>query len=163
MEDDVPEPIQRFKYGGPDGEGARDARGLTAFLLALTNNVVSTVQIFPKGAHNNLHVHLTEDGYWLVLGGRARFYGEGETIIAELGKYEGVLITAGTKYWFEGISDEPLEILRVNYRVHPGPRHAVNEAEVPIVMAAAARGESTTLTDTSAARAGGQRNGHGGD
>jgi mannose-6-phosphate isomerase-like protein (cupin superfamily) len=157
----VTEPIQRFKYGGPDGEGARDARGLKAFLLALTNNVISTVQIFPKGAHNNLHVHLTEDGYWLVLGGRARFYGEGDTIIAELGKYEGVLIPAGTKYWFEGISDEPLEILRVDYRVREGPRHAVNEAEVPLVMAAAARGELTTLADTSAARAGQHRDGNG--
>lgn len=157
----MPEPIQRFRYGGPDGEGARDARGLKAFLLALTNNVISTVQIFPKGAHNNLHVHLTEDGYWLVLGGRARFYGEGETIIAELGRLEGVLIPAGTKYWFEGISDEPLEILRVDYRVREGARHAVNEAEVPLVMAAAARGEWASSIDTSPARAAQHRDGNG--
>jgi mannose-6-phosphate isomerase-like protein (cupin superfamily) len=159
----VPEPVQRFKYGGPEGEGARDAPGRKAFLLALTNNVISTVQIFPKGVHNNLHVHLTEDGYWLVLAGQARFYGEGDTVIAEPKQYEGVLITAGTKYWFEGISDEPLQILRVNYRVHPGPRHAVNEAEVPIVMEGAARGELTSSIDTSAARAAGQRNGAGRD
>src|SRR5690348_917238 len=102
----VVETVQRFKYGGPDGEGGRDAPGRKSFLLALTNNVISTVQIFPKGVHNNLHVHLTEDGYWLVLAGQARFYGEGDTIIAEPRKYEGVLIPAGTKYWFEGISDE---------------------------------------------------------
>jgi mannose-6-phosphate isomerase-like protein (cupin superfamily) len=132
------EPIQRFKYSGPDGEGARQAPGRKAFMLALTNNIVSTVQIFPKGVHNTLHVHLCEDGYWLVLEGRARFHGEGETIIAEPGKLEGVLIPAGTKYWFEGISEEPLEILRVNYRVREGPQHGVNEAEVPEVMAAAA-------------------------
>jgi mannose-6-phosphate isomerase-like protein (cupin superfamily) len=106
--------------------------------MAMTDNVVSTVQVFEKGVHNNLHTHLTEDGYWLVLGGQARFHGEGETIIAEPGRLEGVLIPAGTKYWFEGISDEPLEILRVNYRVREGPRHAVNEAEVPGVLAAAA-------------------------
>jgi mannose-6-phosphate isomerase-like protein (cupin superfamily) len=105
--------------------------------MALTDNVVSTVQIFEKGVHNNLHVHLVEDGYWFVLGGRARFHGEGDTIIAELSKFEGVLIPAGTKYWFEGIDDEPLEILRVNYRVREGPRHAVNEAEVPAALAAA--------------------------
>ena len=155
------EPIQRFRYTGPEGEGAREAPGRKAFLLALTNNVISTVQIFPKGVHNALHMHLTEDGYWLVLGGRARFYGEGDTIIAEPGKYEGVLIPAGTKYWFEGISDEPLEILRVNYRVHPGPRHAVNEAEVPLVMAAAGRGEWSSSADTSAARVGGRPGGNG--
>ena len=106
--------------------------------MAETDNVISTVQIFEKGVHNNLHMHLVEDGYWFVLGGRVRFYGEGETVIAELGQHQGVLIPAGTKYWFEGISDEPLEILRVNYRVREGPRHAVDENEVPIVMGAAA-------------------------
>jgi mannose-6-phosphate isomerase-like protein (cupin superfamily) len=159
----VTEPVQRFRYTGPEGEGAREAPGRKAFMLALTDNVISTVQIFPKGVHNTLHVHLTEDGYWLVLGGRARFYGEGDTIIAELGKYEGVLLPAGTKYWFEGISDEPLEILRVDYRVHAGSRHAVNEAEVPLVMAAAARGEWTSSVDTSAARAAGHAGGNGRD
>ncbi len=137
----MPEPIQRFEYRGPNAEGGRDAApGRKSFLMAMTHNVVSTVQVFEKGVHNNLHVHLTEDGYWIVLGGRARFYGEGDTIIAELGKYQGLLIPAGTKYWFEGISDEPLEILRVNYRVREGPRVAVNEDEVERVMAAAARG-----------------------
>ena len=139
METTMPEPIQRFSYRGLHAEGARDtAAGRKSFPMALTNNVVSTVQVFEKGVHNNLHTHLTEDGYWLVLGGRARFHGEGDTIIADLGKLEGVLLPAGTKYWFEGISDEPLEILRVNYRVREGPRHAVNEAEVPGVLAAAA-------------------------
>ena len=135
----MPEPIQRYSYRGRDAEGARDtAAGRKSFPMCMTDNVVSTVQVFEKGVHNNLHTHLTEDGYWLVLGGRARFHGEGETIIAELSRLEGVLIPAGTKYWFEGISDEPLEILRVNYRVREGPRHAVNEAEVPGVLAAAA-------------------------
>lgn len=134
----MPEPIQHFKYSGKQGESARDtAPGRKSFRMALTDNVVSTVQVFEKGVHNNLHTHLTEDGYWLVLGGRARFHGEGDTIIAELGKLEGVLLPAGTKYWFEGISDDPLEILRVNYRVHPGPRVAVNEDEVAVVRTAA--------------------------
>jgi len=155
----MPEPIQRYRYAGPDGEGARDAPGRKAYLLALTNNVISTVQIFPKGVHNTLHMHLTEDGYWLVLGGRARFHGEGDTILAELDKFEGILIPAGTKYWFEGISEEPLEILRVNYRVHAGARHAVNETEVPVVMEAAARGEWTSSVKAQAVAPERNRNG----
>ena len=121
------EPVQHYKYVGPWEDGARDtAPGRRSFPMCMTDNVVSTVQIFNKGVHNDLHVHLVEDGYWLVLGGRACFHGEGETIIAELGRMEGVLIPAGTKYWFEGISDEPLEILRVNYRIRPGPRIGVD-------------------------------------
>lgn len=137
----MPEPIQRFSYRGPQSEGGRDAApGRKSFLLALSPNVVSTVQVFEKGVRNQLHVHLTEDGYWLVLGGRARFHGEGGTVIAELGKYEGLLIPAGTRYWFEAISEEPLEILRVNYRVREGPRVAVNEDDVAAHMARAAAG-----------------------
>jgi mannose-6-phosphate isomerase-like protein (cupin superfamily) len=112
--------------------------------MAQTDNVVSTVQIFQNGVHNNLHMHLVEDGYWIVLGGQARFHGEGDTIIAEPKQYEGVLLPAGTKYWFEGISDEPLEILRVNYRVHDGPRRIeqngrIHEEDAPV--AAGSRSE----------------------
>ena len=119
------EPVQQFKYCGPAAEGGRDsAEGRKSFPMCQTDNVISTVQIFEKGVHNNLHTHLEEDGYWLVLGGRARFHGEGEHIIAELGQYEGVLIPRGTRYWFEGASEEPLEILRVNYKVPPPSRVA---------------------------------------
>jgi mannose-6-phosphate isomerase-like protein (cupin superfamily) len=141
----MPEPIQRFKYSGPDAAGGRDsAPGRKSFPMAETDNVVSTVQIFQKGVHNNLHVHLVEDGYWIVLGGRARFHGEGDAIIAELGQYDGVLLPAGTKYWFEGISDEPLEILRVNYRVREGPRRIEQNGQIReegAPAAAGARGE----------------------
>ena len=125
----MPEPLQFFRYRGPDADGGRDtAEGRRSYPMCMTDNVVSTVQIFQKGVHNRLHVHLTEDGYWFVLGGRVRFYGEGDKVIAELGKHEGLLMPAGNHYWFEGVSDdEPLQILRVNYRVHPGPRHGVDE------------------------------------
>ncbi len=126
----MPEPLQFFKYRGPEADGGRDtAEGRRSFPMCMTDNVVSTVQIFKKGVHNRLHVHLTEDGYWFVLGGRVTFYGEGDKVIAELGKHEGLLMPAGNHYWFEGVSDEPLEILRVNYRVRPGARHGVNEGE----------------------------------
>ena len=119
----MPEPVQRFKYSGARAAGGRDAaEGRKSFPMCETDNVVSTVQVFEKGVRNNLHLHLVEDGYWIVLGGRARFHGEGEEIIAELGKYEGLLLPTETKYWFEGIDDEALEILRVNYRVREGPR-----------------------------------------
>jgi len=134
----MPEPLQFFKYSGPDAAGGRDTdKGRRSFPMCQTDNVVSTVQIFRKDIHNRLHVHLTEDGYWFVLGGRVTFYGEGDRVIAELGKHEGLLMPAGNHYWFEGSSDEPLEILRVNYRVAPGPRHGVNEGEPATAQARA--------------------------
>jgi len=54
-----------------------------------------------------------------VLSGRFTFYGEGDTVYGELGKYEGLLLPAGTKYWFENTSTEPAEIMRVDYHVPP--------------------------------------------
>jgi mannose-6-phosphate isomerase-like protein (cupin superfamily) len=141
----MPEPVQRFKYPGPDGDGFRDsAPGRKSYPMCETDNVVSTVQIFDKGVHNNLHRHLVEDGYWIVLGGRARFHGPGEEIIAELGPLEGVLIPAGTRYWFEGVDDEPLQILRVNYRVHEGSRnvdHGERAQETGVAAGAGARAD----------------------
>ena len=117
------EPVQVFKYSGINAEGAVQlSEGRKSFHLALTNNVNSAVETLVKGAHNTLHRHLAEDGHWIVLAGRARFHGPGEEIIAELGKFEGVLLPRGTGYWYESLDDEPLEILRVNYRVREGPR-----------------------------------------
>jgi oxalate decarboxylase/phosphoglucose isomerase-like protein (cupin superfamily) len=116
------EVVQRFTYPGANGTGGRDrAEGIRSFLMVENARVISTVQVFQKGRGAGLHAHPTEDGYWLVLGGRARFYGEDEhgekTIVAELGKHEGIYVPAGIKYGFENPDDEPLEFLRVDYQV----------------------------------------------
>lgn len=116
----MPAEFQTFKYPGPNGEGEREREGGTkSFPLYASDAVVSTVQIFPKGTGNNLHSHPTQDGYWLVLAGRAKFYGEGEVLLADLGKYEGTFVPHGTRYRFECGGDEPLEILRVSMNL-PG-------------------------------------------
>ena len=50
----------------------------------------------------------------MVLAGRVRFYGPGDVMIGEFGKYEGILIPRGEQYWFESASDdEELEILQM--------------------------------------------------
>lgn len=70
------------------------------------------VQIVREGGENNLHYHLNVDATWFVLSGRARFYGPGDTLIGEYGKYEGLYIPSGARYWFEKVGEEDLEILR---------------------------------------------------
>lgn len=107
--------LQTFKYPGADGEGGRDREGGTkSFPMYDTDAVISTVQVFPKGTGNNLHIHPAQDGYWLVLSGRAKFLGEGDVLLADLGKYEGTFVPHGTRYHFMCSSEEPLEILRVS-------------------------------------------------
>jgi mannose-6-phosphate isomerase-like protein (cupin superfamily) len=49
----------------------------------------------------------------MVLKGRARFYGEGDELIAELGPHDGILLPRHFKYWFESASEETLELLQV--------------------------------------------------
>ena len=114
------DPVQTFKYGGPDAEGARvrgNGRG-NSFDLVSNVNVISTVQVMQKGEGNKSHMHRDQDGYWFILGGTARFHGVGEEILADLNKHEGIYVPHDTRYWFESVGDEPLEILRVSRVLH---------------------------------------------
>jgi mannose-6-phosphate isomerase-like protein (cupin superfamily) len=89
-------------------------QGKVLTLLCKTDYLIGVVQTLATGGENNLHAHKHVDGMWMVLSGRVRFYGEGDVVVAELGKYEGVLIPRGFKYWFESVGDEKLELLQVD-------------------------------------------------
>ena len=71
------------------------------------------VQVVKDGGENNLHTHTGEDAFWYVISGAVRFYGEGDKVIGEYQKGEGLLVPRGFKYWFESASSDALEILRV--------------------------------------------------
>jgi mannose-6-phosphate isomerase-like protein (cupin superfamily) len=99
---------QVFKYETPDYEGGR----ATAWLCK-SELLRGSVAILKEGGETNLHSHAGNDGFWMVFRGRARFYGEGDVLVADLGPMDGVLIPHGFKYWFESSSEEPLEILHI--------------------------------------------------
>ena len=111
------DPVLRFEYPGPQAEDGRGDPGRKHFYLFGTDRAVSEVQVFDKGVKNRLHYHGAEDGVWIVLGGQATFYGEEDKVMGVLERYQGLLIPAGTRYWFESTGDEPLQILRVDYQV----------------------------------------------
>ena len=71
------------------------------------------VQVVKEGGENNLHYHTNSDGAWMVLKGRAKFYGVGDKMLGELGPNEGIVIPGGSRYWFEKAGDEDLEILQI--------------------------------------------------
>lgn len=102
-----------FQYQRPDLD-----HGKGTIFLGRTDILTGMIQVVREGGENNLHAHTATDGFWFVLGGRARFYGEDDVLLADLGRHEGILIPRGFKYWFESASDEPLEILRVGATVH---------------------------------------------
>ena len=115
-EGDIRNEVKRFSYPGAADPGARD-RGPDkgrSYDLLYNDSMVSTVQIMQKGQGNALHYHNDQDGYWMVLAGKARYFGEGDTHFGDLSQAEGIYTPRYTRYGFECISDEPLQILRVS-------------------------------------------------
>jgi mannose-6-phosphate isomerase-like protein (cupin superfamily) len=98
-----------FRYRRP--EAMKTKRGIAP--LARSDILFSAVQVIREGGENSLHSHSAMDGFWFVLRGRARFYGAGDKLVAEIGQHEGVFVPRDVPYWFESVGDELLELLQV--------------------------------------------------
>jgi mannose-6-phosphate isomerase-like protein (cupin superfamily) len=81
--------------------------------------LLADMQLVKQGGENALHSHTQSDGFFIVLEGAVKFYGESDVLLAELGKQEGIVIPHGFKYWFESSGAEPLQILHVGAKA-PG-------------------------------------------
>jgi mannose-6-phosphate isomerase-like protein (cupin superfamily) len=104
----MPEDAQVFKYERPEFE-----TGKRAVRLCKNGRMTAAIQVVKTGGETNLHAHPHMDGFWMVLSGRARFYNDVETVVAELGPFEGIFIPRNYKYWFQSASEEPLELVQV--------------------------------------------------
>jgi mannose-6-phosphate isomerase-like protein (cupin superfamily) len=81
--------------------------------LAQTDIMRASIQVIREGGENNLHYHSKVDGMFTVLNGRIRFYGPGDKVLGEYGKYEGVFIPRNARYWFESVGTEEAEVMLV--------------------------------------------------
>ena len=101
----------KFSYAKP--EGVSVGKGFVN--LGRRDIVRGAVQVVKKnGGENNLHFHTTSASFWMVLKGRVRFYGPGDVLIGEFGPHEGTITPRYSRYWFENVGDEDLEILQVS-------------------------------------------------
>ena len=98
-----------FRYKRP--AELKTKRGIAP--LVRSDILFSAVQVIREGGENSLHSHAAMDGFWFVLRGRARFYGDGDKLIGDIGQHEGVFVPRNTPYWFESVGDELLELLQV--------------------------------------------------
>lgn len=105
-----------FKYVRPEMRTKK-----TFVKLARTDRMMAYVQVLSSGGENNLHSHGHLDGFWMVLKGRARFYGDGDKLLGDLGPHEGILLPRNFRYWFESASPEPLELLQIEAADIPMP------------------------------------------
>jgi mannose-6-phosphate isomerase-like protein (cupin superfamily) len=104
----MPQEAKEFRYQTPQFEGVKKT------LQVCSSDLMKVqVQVVKDGGENNLHTHTGDDAFWYVIRGAVKFYGEGDKLVGEYQKGEGILIPRGYKYWFESAAPEPLEILRV--------------------------------------------------
>ncbi len=104
----MPQEAKEFRHQTPEFEGVKKT-----WQVCNSDLMKVQVQVVKNGGENNLHTHTGEDAFWYVITGAVKFYGEGDKLIGEYQKGEGILVPRGFKYWFESASQEPLEILRV--------------------------------------------------
>jgi len=89
--------------------------GRSIIPLAETENMWAWMKVFASGGENIIHAHTNEDHMFIILAGRAIFYGpNGEE--KEVGCNDGLMLPAGTLYRFHASSDEPLVIVRIGCR-----------------------------------------------
>lgn len=103
-------PVQTFSYHKPDSESTNSKE---IVLLCKGKRMRGAVHIVRKGGEEHLHSHKTVDGFWMVLSGRVRFHGDGDIVFGEFGPTEGLLMPRNTRYWFESVGTEELELLQV--------------------------------------------------
>ena len=104
-----PRAPRTFKYEKPSSQETPKA----IVGLCQTDIIRGAVLVIEEGGDNNLHSHTGMDGFWMVLKGRARYYGPGDEVLGEFGVHEGIVMPRGAQYWFESIGDETLELLQV--------------------------------------------------
>ena len=102
-------------------EAQLPTQGRTNIPLAAAESMWVVLKTYASGGENELHAHPHEDHTFVILQGKAKFYGPNkEERVAGAG--EGVLLPHGTFYWFHVFSEEPLVMLRIGAQAGSGDR-----------------------------------------
>jgi mannose-6-phosphate isomerase-like protein (cupin superfamily) len=87
-------------------------KGRGSALLAATDRMWINLKTYAEGGENTLHAHTNEDHTFIVLQGKATFYGpEGESVTFT--RNQGILLPRGCTYYFHAEPGEALVLLRV--------------------------------------------------
>ena len=102
-------PIARvFRYTKPDFEGAK-----RLIKLARTDHLIGIMQVLKSGGEVNLHSHHHADGFWMVISGSIRFYGDKGEPLGDFGPMEGLVVPRDAQYAFENVSGADAELLQL--------------------------------------------------
>ena len=125
--DSVEKKIQIFSFARPDNIPKKMRNN---FRLCEGEILRGTVQVLPKGFSNTLHYHPAAEGFWMVLSGEVRFYGNDSNFLGEFGPMEGVLIPRNGRYWFAQSGKEEAHLLQVRGSAKDGSKSRVDVGEV---------------------------------
>ncbi len=121
------ETVTPFSYSKPVTDGKR-----ASVSLCKTDLYRVAVVVMKKGTgETNLHYHTTADSFWMVLKGRVKFYGPDDVLIGEFGPNEGTSTPRFSRYWFENVGEEDLEMLHLFATVQPGNHKSGRTDSVP--------------------------------
>jgi len=123
-------------------------QGRTMDLLASTNILAAHIKVYAEGGENTIHAHTQEDHLFVILGGQATFHLGHDDVVKVLGKHQGIMIPAGSYYWFVSSGNENLVLLRVGAKAQgwsdfddrvdvdgkPFPGDSAANKEVPVIV-----------------------------
>jgi mannose-6-phosphate isomerase-like protein (cupin superfamily) len=105
------EKVHAFSFAVPDVEAPN---GRINCYLANTGSCSSTILVLREGYKASHHYHPNQDGIWVVLKGRLRFFGgKDEEVIGEFGPYEGVMQPENSRYGFEVVGKEEAWLMQI--------------------------------------------------
>ena len=122
-------------------------QGRTMDLLARSSILAAHIKVYAEGGENALHAHTQEDHLFVILAGEATFHLGADDRVSILRKHEGVIIPAGSFYWFVSSGTENLVLLRVgakaqgwsdfddrvNIEGRPFAGDSIENKEVPVI------------------------------
>lgn len=89
------------------------SQGSHTTYLAQSEFLSLAVKIYASGGENKMHMHPEEDHSFIVLQGQATFRIGSDDNVKIVNKNEGVMLPAGTCYWFLSSAPENLVMIRV--------------------------------------------------
>lgn len=87
-------------------------QGRTTDVRAKTDTFTVTAKVYAEGGENAMHTHPNEDHTFVILEGQATFHLGSDDNVTVLNKYDGVLLPAGSFYWFESSGNQNLVMVR---------------------------------------------------
>ena len=93
---------------------SKDTETIVTELLEHAGSCRATILVLRDGYKASHHYHPNQDGIWVVLKGRVRFFGgPEEKVVGEYGPFEGIAQPENSRYGFEAVGEEEAWLMQI--------------------------------------------------